>query len=100
METMVRTFKSFAKANFAKVSKTTEEDEVLATLFLVVGARLEEIHSTLPEQVPNSLNSEFEKAMHRLERYFNPKRNSTIEIFKFCKAKQAVTETIEQYVTR
>jgi hypothetical protein len=32
--------------------------------------------------------------------YFNPKRNTTIEIFKFCQAKQTNEETVEQFVTR
>ena len=83
-----------------KVSKTVDDDEQVATLFLVGGTRLEEIHSTLPANTPNSANTEYKKAMHRLTTYFNPKRNTTIEIFKFCQAKQTNDETVEQFITR
>jgi hypothetical protein len=38
--------------------------------------------------------------MHRLTTYFNSKRNTTIEIFKFCQANQTNDETVEQFVTR
>ena len=38
--------------------------------------------------------------MHRLTTYFNPKRNTTIEIFKFCQTRQTNEETVEQFVTR
>jgi hypothetical protein len=83
-----------------KVSKTVDDDEQLATLFLVGGSRLEEIHSTLPEETPDTVNTNYKKAIHRLTQYFNPKRNTTIEIFKFCQAKQTNEETVEQFVTR
>ncbi len=72
----------------------------MATLFLVGGSRLEEIHRTLPEDTHDTVNTKYKKAIHRLTQYFNPKRNTTIEIFKFCQAKQTNEETVEQFVTR
>jgi hypothetical protein len=44
----------------------------LATLFLVGGSRLEEIHNTLPEDTPDSVNNNNKKTIHKLTQYFNP----------------------------
>ncbi len=55
-----------------KVSKTVDDDEQLATLFLVGGSRLEEIHRTLPKDTHDTVNTKYKKAIQRLTQYFNP----------------------------
>jgi len=82
---------------------TDDDAKKNATLFLLGGPRLFEIHETLPiVLVPPAIegDGEYDKAVKRLNTYFNPKRNRVIEEFKFCQAKQDVNETIEQYATR
>ena len=76
-----------------------------ATLFLLGGARLFEIHDTLPVEIPiadteSVGNTEYKKAVYRLNKYFNPKKNKVIEQFKFSQARQERYEAIDQYVTR
>jgi hypothetical protein len=86
---------------FLTVNKTIEDDERVATLFLAGGSRLTEIHATLPIAVADSrCDTNFKKAIYRLNNYFKPKRNKAMEQFMFTQLKQEVDETIEQYVTR
>jgi len=40
-----------------KVYKTVDDDEPLATFFLVGGSRLEEIQSSMPEDTPDTVNT-------------------------------------------
>ena len=73
-------------------SATTDAAQKEATLFLLGGTRLSELHDTLPENVDEDeikrsfkvkTITDYEKAMYRLTSYFNPKRNTAIKIFKF-----------------
>ena len=50
--------------------------------------------------VPTTCDTEYKKSKHRLDTYFNPKRNPVIEIFNFMQAKQDQHETTYQYVSR
>ena len=90
-------------------SATTDAAQKEATLFLLGGTRLSELHDTLPENVDEDeikrsfkvkTITDYEKAMYRLTSYFNPKRNTAIEIFKVNQARQQENETIVQYVSR
>jgi hypothetical protein len=75
---------------------------------LLCGTRLCELHETLPEDIEDDYKSKtkkdnpnnYEKVVFRLNQFFNPKRNTAIEVFMFNQTRQQDTETIEQYVTR
>ena len=74
-----------------------------AMLFLLAGTRVYEIHETLPVEIPSTVtvaDNLFDKACHRLNAYFTPKRNRMMEQFNFANTKQGVSENIETYVTR
>ncbi|CAF1025218.1 unnamed protein product, partial [Brachionus calyciflorus] len=82
-------------------TRVTDDAQKEATLFLFGGSRLFEIHESLPEAVTDEVaDTNFKKAVHRLNNYFNPKRNKVFETFIFSQAKQEKSETIDQYVTR
>ena len=66
------------------VTKTVESVERVATLFLLGGVRLHEIHATLPTLVTNSsADTDYKKAVFRLNSNLNPKLNSVIDVFRF-----------------
>ena len=81
-----------------------DDKQRLASLFFFGGTKLRKIHSTLPEAIPEgeeeANEGEFDKAVYRLNKFFNPKKNAVIEVYKFRQSKQDVNETIEQFVTR
>jgi hypothetical protein len=76
----------------------------LNTLFLLGGNELYSIHQTLPKEVPTPNDdlvlSDYDKAILRLDAYFNPKRNIVVERFTFRETRQNEGETIAQFVTR
>lgn len=87
------------------VSTKLENDaQRVATLFLLAGERVSEIHDTLPVELPTEAQTEHEteykKALYRLNKHFNPQKNKMVEQFKFAQTKQIGGETIDQYVTR
>ena len=52
------------------------------------------------ETLPNTGDAkDYKKADEALTTYFVPKKNTSVETFKFCNAKQQVTESINQYPT-
>jgi hypothetical protein len=64
---------------------------------------LRKINSTLQAAIPDtdsSVNIECNKEVYTLNSFFNPKKNTIIEIYKFREAKKEKTETTEQFVTR
>jgi hypothetical protein len=48
---------------------------------------------------PVTVYTEYDKAIIRLNAYFNPKRNTVVETFKFHETKQTSDETLVHYVT-
>lgn len=65
------------------------------------GSRLAELHESIPQEVTDSnADTNYLKAINRLNNYFNPKRNVFFEDYVFSKAKQEENETIESYVAR
>ena len=80
-----------------------EDKRMLASLFFFGGTKLRKIHSTLPEAIPEEeieINTKYAQAVYRLNSFFNPKKNTIIEIYKFREARQDSKESIEQFVTR
>jgi len=87
--------------HYFAASNITDDAQKVATLFLIGGSRLFELHRSLPQTVTDATaDTEYKKALSRLNTYFNPKRNKVYENFMFSQARQNKAETIEQYVTR
>jgi hypothetical protein len=83
----------------------TKGERRVNTLFLLGGSDLQRIHKTLPVDVPAASGeaperTDYDKAIYRLNVYFNPMRNKNVEQYLFSAAKQDESETITQYVTR
>jgi hypothetical protein len=83
----------------------SESKQRLATLWVLAGKELFRIFKTIPadaatETPTSGKYSDYEIAIIRLNKYFNPQRNTVVEQYQFCMAKQDSDETIAQYVTR
>ncbi|CAF1043728.1 unnamed protein product [Brachionus calyciflorus] len=79
----------------------TDDARKFNSLFFIGGEDLFEIHQTLVDMiVPDTINTEYGKAKHKLSAYFSPKKNTVVEIYNFRQAKQNPNESISQYVTR
>ena len=81
------------------VNDVKEDDRRLAALMLLGGPRLAQIHKTLlTTTVTKTL--EYDKAKERLTAYFQPKKNSVVEEYKFRSSRQHNGETIDKFSTR
>ena len=57
----------------------------------------------MPEAIPEEekeITTKYTQAVYRLNSFFNPKKNTIIEIYNFGEARQDIKESIEQFVTR
>ena len=66
-------------------------------LLYYLGEPALDIYETLPD---TGDAKDYKKAHEALTTYFVPKKNTSVETFKFRNAKQQVTESIDQYHTR
>ena len=65
-----------------------------STMFLLAGSELNELHKTLKDEAGTTITLEYKKACHRLRKFFNPKRNRGVEVFKFRELVQRSDEKI------
>ena len=75
----------------------TDEARKKAMLLYYLGEPALDIYETLPD---TGDAKDYKKAHEALTTYFVPKKNTSVETFKFRNAKQQVTESIDQYHTR
>jgi hypothetical protein len=82
----------------------TKGQQRFRTLFLLGGNELRRVHKTLPVEVgvasTGTTFTEYDKAVIRLTKHFNPQRNTIVERFTFRAARQNSDETIAQWVSR
>jgi hypothetical protein len=88
----------------SEIKREKSELRFNALLFLG-GSQLCQIHDTLPDVEwpvtdPVTTYTEYEKAVFRLNAYFNPQRNTVVEKFLFNEATQDSDESIAKFVTR
>jgi transposase InsO family protein len=85
--------------------KRDKSEQRINTLFFLGGTELCKTHDTLPDVEwpvtnPVTTYTDYEKAIFRLNAYYNPQRNTVVEKFLFNEAAQNSDETIAKYVTR
>ena len=61
------------------------------------GARVREIFRQIPD---NGDDKDYDKAVEKLNEYFEPQKHRLYEVYKFREARQDVSETLDQYYTR
>ena len=83
------------------------DDQKFIALFFFGGDRLKKIYTKQPEDATEEAKiskkqtpTDYDKAVIRLNKYFRPQINTTIEIAKFHRAIQQPDETIANYVAR
>ena len=75
----------------------TDEARKKAMLLYYLGEPALDIYEALPD---TGDAKDYKKPHEALTTYFVPKKNTSVETFKFRNAKQQVTESIDQYHTR
>ena len=75
----------------------TESRRQRALLLHYAGPRVDEIFDTLSDV---GEDTDYDKAVDALNKYFNPKSNSLYETYVFRQAKQENNESLDQFVTR
>lgn len=84
-------------AVFLVAMNVKDEARKRAMLLYYVGETVHEIFKTLPDKGDDT---DYERAVNCLDKYFKPTTNSEFPVFLFRKAVQNPDETIDQYQTR
>ena len=75
----------------------TDKAKKRALLLYQAGARVREIFRQIPD---NGDDKDYDKAVEKLNEYFEPQKHRLYEVYKFREARQDVSETLDQYYTR
>ena len=100
----IERLEQFFDANGYKVE--TDDKKMCSTMFLLGGSALNDLYKTFKTDVEvkneegTTVTGLYKIACFKLKKYFNPKRNRGVEVFKFESLRQSADESIQCYVTR
>jgi hypothetical protein len=83
------------------VTKTTDQNEKMAYLFLYGGEDLRTEHErVIHVKVETGITGAYNEAINQLDQHFKPKRNFIVEEYHFRESKQNESESIQQFSLR